>query len=306
MRKLYDEFFYIPKHGKVREKVMFTRMVSMIAIVIMCLAAISFSAYAYFSYNITSGSNIIKAANFEASVSVIANSSSDPIMVTKDGKIQTVTLSAGTYTVKLTAGDSTADTGFCIVTIGKDTFFTAQIGKDVAKNLTDASVTFTLKVPVETKITFLSHWGTSSFYGYEKHDSNPLYIEDQNEIDPTIAMNGVNESSPDEEQGATNETTIPSEVIHTVVAGETLSAIAAKYGVYAEQIAIYNEITDKNIIYEGQRLKIPPADYEVPAGTAEQTTTVPNTAQQIETTERAQLITENLETIGAITTEANE
>lgn len=306
MRKLYDEFFYIPKHGKVREKVMFTRMVSVIAIVIMCLAAISFSAYAYFSYNITSGSNIIKAANFEASVSVIANSSSDPITVTKDGKIQTVTLSAGTYTVKLTAGDSTADTGFCIVTIGKDTFFTDQIGKDVAKNLTDASVTFTLKVPVETKITFLSHWGTSSFYGYENHDCNPLYIEDQNEIDLMIALNGVNESSSDEGQGNTNETTIPSEVIHTVVAGETLSAIAAKYGAYAEQIAIYNEITNKNIIYEGQRLKIPPTGYEVPAGTAEQTTTVPTTTQQIEITERAQPTTQNSKTTGAITTEANE
>ena len=55
MRKLYNEFFYIPKHGKVREKVMLTRLTMTITIVIMCLAAMSITAYAYFSYNITSG-----------------------------------------------------------------------------------------------------------------------------------------------------------------------------------------------------------------------------------------------------------
>ena len=70
MRELYNEFFYIPKHGKIREKVMLTRIVSTIAIVIMCLAAMSITAYAYFSYNITSGSNTIKAASFYTDVTV--------------------------------------------------------------------------------------------------------------------------------------------------------------------------------------------------------------------------------------------
>lgn len=70
MRKLYNEFFYIPKHGKVREKVMLTRIAMTVTIVIMCLAAMSITAYAYFSYNITSASNTIQAANFEAQITV--------------------------------------------------------------------------------------------------------------------------------------------------------------------------------------------------------------------------------------------
>jgi len=89
VRKLYNEFFYIPKHGKVREKVMLARMASMIAIVIMCLAAMSITAYAYFSYNITSGSNIIKAANFEANVSItITDSNNDPLLLQKTAKFK--------------------------------------------------------------------------------------------------------------------------------------------------------------------------------------------------------------------------
>ena len=70
MRKFYNEFFYIPKHGKIREKVMLTRIAMTVTIVIMCLAAMSITAYAYFSYNITSASNKIQAANFETNVNI--------------------------------------------------------------------------------------------------------------------------------------------------------------------------------------------------------------------------------------------
>ena len=180
MRKLYNEFFYIPKHGKVREKVMLTRVVMTVTIVIMCLAAMSLTAYAYFSYNITSASNTIQAANFEANVLItITSSNNDPVAVTKDGKVQTATLDAGEYTVLLTKGASTANTGFCIITINDTDYFTQQIGNDVERNLTDgsASVEFTVKVSSATKIEIISHWGTSKYYGYKDESRPEIFID---------------------------------------------------------------------------------------------------------------------------------
>lgn len=46
---------------------------------------------------------------------------------------------------------------------------------------------------------------------------------------------------------------------HTVVAGETLSAIAARYGVNAQSLAEANSLADANLIREGQRLALPGA-----------------------------------------------
>lgn len=48
-----------------------------------------------------------------------------------------------------------------------------------------------------------------------------------------------------------------SEVTYTVVAGDTLSKIAAKYGTTYQKLAAYNGITNPNIIRVGQKIKIP-------------------------------------------------
>lgn len=212
MRKLYSEFFYIPKHGKIREKVMLTRVVMTITVMVMCLVAMSITAYAYFSYNVTFGSNIIKAANFEANVSItITDSRSNPITVTKDGKIQTATLDAGLYTVLLTKdkGTSTATTGFCIITIGDTDYFTQQIGNDVERGLTDgsASVEFTLKVSSATKLEILSHWGTSKYYGYNDEGRPEIFIYSGYFLDLT---NGEGDNSNGQDgSGTTTATTTP-------------------------------------------------------------------------------------------------
>ena len=203
MRKLFNEFFYIPKHGKVREKVMLTRIAMTITIVFMCLAAMSITAYAYFSYNVTSGSSIIKTANFEASVSIsiTENDSSTTIEVTKHKNASyTANLKAGkVYIITLDESDgSTAKTGFCIVSaIGcPDIYHSQQIGADAAVDgeFTD-KVTFQLKVTADTTITFVSHWGTSSYYG----ENNKLYITNENVDSNKVVMvvNGVSETECD-------------------------------------------------------------------------------------------------------------
>ncbi len=182
MRKLYHEFFHIPENGKIREKVMLTRIAVSVMVVVMCLAAMSFTAYAYFSYNFTSEAGVIKAAHFEAAVSVTVTGSDGeplevkPLEVKREGKHQVVELEAGRYTVELTRGDSTANKGFCIINIGGKKYYTDQIGVDAEKKLADAKVKFELLLDEAAKLEVLSHWGTSVYYGYKDDGRTEIFI----------------------------------------------------------------------------------------------------------------------------------
>lgn len=170
MRNLYKEFFLVPKQGNVRDKVMLVRTAIMLAIMIVCLVAISFSAYAYFSHTVTSSANIIQSAYFKAGVTIGVNDPDEtsPAVKEIDNITYEVELKAGpSYIVTLTPGDSTAKTGFCtIIAAGcLETYDTQQLGVDmaVAKEETP-QITFTLTVSKTTTVQILSCWGTSSYY----------------------------------------------------------------------------------------------------------------------------------------------
>ena len=208
MRKLFNEFFYIPQHGKVREKVMLIRLASLITIVILCLAAMSITAYAYFSYNITSGSNIIKSVSFYTDVTVqIAaedGTAVDTITTnTSDHKSHSAELSANkTYTITLKHNDrSTAQTGFVIVTAeGCETkYHTQQLGRDGDGNT--YTITFKLTPGANTVVTFRSHWGTSTYYGYAGDSDNNIeeYILDGEDIELVISGSKPNKVSTQSE-----------------------------------------------------------------------------------------------------------
>lgn len=280
MRKLYNEFFYIPKHGKVREKVMLTRIAMTVTIVIMCLAAMSITAYAYFSYNITSGSNIIKAANFEANVS-ITDSNNDPVTVTKDGKVQTANLDAGKYTIELTKGNSTADTGFCVISIGDKTYYTDQIGVDVKKDLTDATVKFDLWLSSPTKLEVLSHWGTSVYYGYGDDGRTEIFIVSDATVDlttNTTSGEGQSETGTDQSEETTTTST------NTTTGTESPSTQTS-------------ESTTTPSTEPSSTTTEPATQTTEPAATEPAST---------ESTTETQSVTENSETTGTTTTEANE
>lgn len=168
MRKLYNEFFYIPKYGKIREKVMLARVATSVVITVICLAAISITTYAYFSSNVTSAPNIIQTATFETQVKVqLKNENGEAVDVIK-GKQKSFTaeLKANTeYYITLQHTEkSTAKTGYVIITAEKSgsRYHTQQIGKDA--NGKTETVTFWLKPTEDTKVTFLSCWGTSSLH----------------------------------------------------------------------------------------------------------------------------------------------
>lgn len=54
---------------------------------------------------------------------------------------------------------------------------------------------------------------------------------------------------------------------HTVKKGDTLSAIAQKYGTTVEALVASNGIKNKNLIYTGQMLTIPTAQTSKPDNT---------------------------------------
>jgi hypothetical protein len=62
-------------------------------------------------------------------------------------------------------------------------------------------------------------------------------------------------------------------VPHTVLAGETLSGIAAANGLSTESVAAFNGIATDSWVYEGQTIQVPSADEAASASTTSATTT---------------------------------
>lgn len=241
MRKFYYKYFHIPKHGKIKDNVMLIRTAATAVMMVICLAVMSFTAYAYFSHNVTSVSNRIQTANFSADVSVSVTEGETCTLVEpqKTRPAYTFELESGKiYSVTVSYGESTASTGFCVITAKNcpETYHTQQLWKNPTPSEGKLnSVTFLLTVNKKTTVEILSYWGTSSRNG----NNDEWYICD----------------------GETVNINVSDEVIHTVVSGETLSGIAAKYGVPVDQIVACNEeITDPNKITVGQMLKIPSAE----------------------------------------------
>lgn len=226
MKKLVKQFFYTPKYGKISDKFMTVRLVASVLIVIGCLAAMSLSAYAFFTYNITSDSNVIKAATFEIDVSLqIRDANGREIKtITSDRKSYWADLKADeTYFITLKhTQKSTAETGFVIITAEscKDKYHTQQLGRD-GDGVTEI-ITFKLKANSDIKVKLYSHWGTSSYYDVyqDKGDNEILYITNGETVELKIAdasgQKDKNENTPPTTKPAdatdpTEESTAPTQ-----------------------------------------------------------------------------------------------
>ena len=213
MRKLFNEFFYIPQHGKVREKVMLARLASMITVVIFCLVAMSITAYAYFSYNVTSGSCILKSASFKTEVQVqildsdgkAVDSNITPVTSDyKSFKIEGLTVGE-TYTITITPikDQKSAKTGFVIVKADNcpDVYYTQQLGKDEKVDGGETNIlSFKVMLTDSTTVYLIAHWGTSSYYADFQNKSEELYITQSETI--KLIVNGFNEPNVKKEESS--------------------------------------------------------------------------------------------------------
>lgn len=157
MKRLYEEYLHVPEEGKVREKVFIGRIVVAIVCMVCCLSAMGFSAYAYFTSSITSGSNIIQAATYGVEVT-IAPSVGAAIEANTDNSLLYENIGSGTYVVTLKA-TGTATTGYCKIEItGSEktvTLFTQQMAPK-------ENMSFTLVLNGGANIIVTPQWGTYS------------------------------------------------------------------------------------------------------------------------------------------------
>lgn len=194
MRKLYYEFFHIPEHGRIRERVMLTRVVLTTIIMLICLATMSVTAYAYFTYSITSKTNSIKTANFDVRVEIedvsISNDRSSEIQI--QGHSKTIKLEKGVYRIQLHK-QGTAKTGFCKINAegGNASFYTQQLGTDINTETGERDpFEFEMVITDDTELEILAHWGTAAYYDKEtRSQTETPYIEDGDSI--VMVINGI-------------------------------------------------------------------------------------------------------------------
>lgn len=207
MRKFIRQLSYIPKHQKISEKTMLTRIATTITIVLICLVSMSVTAYAHFSCNIASSLNTIKAATFEASIEINDSNGNSVTVDTTNPGIGSAELKGGeAYKITLKhSPSSTAKTGFVIITAENcnSRYHTQQLGKDGSGNT--ETISFSVEVNADTVISFSSNWGTSCYYDlYKKSgDKEPLYITQGEDI--KISIDNIEETKPIENSNTSSE-----------------------------------------------------------------------------------------------------
>ena len=279
MIRLCKNLFYKPKYGSDADSIMLKRLFSTVTVVLVCLAAISLSAYAFFSCSVTSGSNTIQTSSFSTTVTIKA---SDGTIITQ-GKLQSHTFTPDKYSVTITRDSGANGTGFCMIHIGEKTYYTQQLGRDItAPNQERPAVSFTLDVKTSTKVAFKSCWGTNSYYDtvvesgfYIKNDPLQVIVVEgtqsigentEGSTEETIQKETTSEGTKPEE---TTTPTVSEETVYTVIPGESLSQIADNFNTTYQCIAAYNGIENPRLIQSGQKIRIPPADWVEPAAPTE-------------------------------------
>lgn len=168
MKTLFNEFFYVPEDGKIREKVMMARITISVVFMVMCLAAMSFTAYAYFTCSVSSNLNTIQSAYYSLEIT-----DSSKAVVTGAYTCSAVENDLHTFTL---TPNGTAETGYCKIEISngqgtKTYYYTTQIFKNTEENtgrLTE--LTLTIQAAKGCVITFTPQWGTSANYAVNQKE----------------------------------------------------------------------------------------------------------------------------------------
>lgn len=192
LKRLYNDFFYIPKHGNIAEKVFVTRIIVSVTVIVVCLAAMTFSAYAYFTSTVTSSRNTIAAADY--SVEITPPEGMEKAEVYTLDNTQNSEDKVFAFEIKRSA-EATASVGYCKIDVMTDTgtvqeYFTKPIG-DCMENgvfVTDKARTVYILVKANRSATveFLPCWGSCN---------EALVFDDIYSICPEFTEINTNEES---------------------------------------------------------------------------------------------------------------
>lgn len=257
MKQWLKEIFYAPKHSKpTDENIMRLLLPSFVGIVI-CMVCLAGSTWAWFSASVQTAPQTIEAASFDISAA-ITDEDGEPVSPGQP-------LRAGqTYTVTLTASGTAPSGGYCKVEGGEKTLYTARLKPG-------NTLTFSLIPEKDGLYTFTGVWGE---YSGAADITDGITIGQKPEVQPDLEV-------PETQQPADND-----EAIHVVQSGDSLWEIAKQYDTTVDKLTAYNGVENPGALQIGQEIKIPPADYEIPADPIPQETSEP-TPESEESTENA-------------------
>lgn len=180
MKEIYDEYFRVPKEGRVREKVLFGRITVSVIVMLVWLSAMGFTAYAYFTSSVTSGMNTIASATYSLKVEEASNKA----IADAENKNKFTLPTAGTYDFTLTK-EGTANTGYCKILIGGNNenapIITEQIGVVTVGETPVESRTIRIGVMEETVVEFVACWGT--YAGEPLKDASEMIIVENQKVE---------------------------------------------------------------------------------------------------------------------------
>lgn len=232
MKSWIKSILYVPKHYKPTDENIRRLLVPSFLGIILCMICLAGTTWAWFTASVQTQPQTIAAANYDITVTV----NDKPV----NGAIS---LTVGeSYKVTLTAtGTANEFGGYCIVKGGEKPLYTAQL-------LPGGTLSFTLIPEKDGTYTFAAVWGKHSGEADIKNGST-IGQKPKTQPDPEI---------PETQQPVADGN------VYTVQSGDSLWEIAQQYGTTVEELAAYNNIVDATKIQVGQKIKIPPADYEIP------------------------------------------
>jgi len=179
LREIYQKYFALPEEGKgtMGEQVFFARLAVSIVCIVLCMSAMGFSAYAYFTASVSSSMNQIQAASFDLEVQKI-EPQTETSSAAHEGE-KTYTLQPGVYDFVLTKIGN-ASTGYGEIKIGEQSFYTDQIGVVDENGTQMISRTVRIAVMQETIVEIIACWG--SFSGEPIREAEEMIIADGQEI----------------------------------------------------------------------------------------------------------------------------
>ncbi len=183
------------KEGKEKTQTPFLHIVAVFVLTAVFLTTLGLSAHALFSYSLQTKVGVIGAGNFFVEVSAAEKGSDVLPALQMDGTMHTLTLYPNrTYTIVLSASDSTAQTGFCIITAdGCDKRYHTRALQPQDQQA--ATLAFDLSVTRSTEVQIIAHWGSVESYSLYEDDTERAgaCIKDGQKI--TLSIDATAETS---------------------------------------------------------------------------------------------------------------
>ena len=128
------------------------RAAVMIAAMLVTLLFCSVTAFAWFSANVANTGNTIATGEYSLNIVIKENTTNSEVGSTSEGMY---TINEGKYTVTLSVADGSTSTGYCVIEVANNVYYTKQIEKDT-------SFSFEINAYEKATLTFAPTWGTYS------------------------------------------------------------------------------------------------------------------------------------------------